>query len=200
MLERALSKTFTEMATLLLVASVFTVPLYMIHAFIFRNVHAVAELSPDIREFPEGRQVRGVAASDLELERTTLWIVSLGALALVVLIARAAARVQEVVDEGGVPSVRDALRHMARRDPRRASLLASPLVAGAIVALVFASLVLKIGGVLTSMGSNDMAWPGTGLTRAVAMATFLAILGGCLAAVRGAATPAPAAKEPIDLY
>lgn len=200
MLERALSKTFTELATLLLVASVFTVPLYMIHAFIFRNVHAVAELSPDIREFPEGRQVRGVAAADLELERTTLWIVSLCAVALVLLVARAAARVQQVVDDGGVPRVRDALAHMARREPGGGSFPSLPVVVGAIVALLFASFALKIGGVITSMGSNDLAWLGTGVTRAVAMAMFLAILGGCIAAVRGGARATPAAKETADLY
>ena len=197
MLERALSKTFTELATVFLVACVFTAPIYFVHAFLFRNVYEVAELAPDIRRFPEGRQVRGVGAEHLERERNTLLIVSAAALTLLVFVARAAGRAHEVTESGGVATVSDSLRHAThKRGPWR--LQPGHLVVGAIGVLV-AFLVLQIGTTVTDLGADKAAWLSTALTRTLAMALFLAILGGSLG-VAGKGSRSSSSAAEVDLY
>ena len=199
MLERALSKTFGEIATLFLVSCAFTLPIYFIHASIFREVHRVAELSPEIREFPEGRQVRGVAAIDLERERLTLWLVVALTLLFLTLVARAAQRIHGLAEAGGVPTVRDALRHVtAPRGPGRVAAGSVAMSAG--IGAIFGLLILRIGTLITEMGSDEIAWAGTGLTRAAAAAIFLAITGGCIGAMRTSVPAAAPSNEKIDLY
>ena len=199
MLERALSKTFGEISTLFLVSCAFTIPIYVIHAFVFKEVHHVAELSPEIRKFPEGRQVRGVAAIDLERERLTLWIVVALTVVLVALVARAAQRIHALSEAGGVPTVRDALSHLT--DARGKGPAPVGLVAMALgIAAIFGFAVLRIGLLLTEMGSDQTAWAGIGSTRAAAAALFLAISGGIIGAVRTQAAPTNPSNEKIDLY
>lgn len=181
MLDRALARTFAELSTLILVALVLTGPIHLVQAFLFRDVLAVQEIAPEIRSFPEGRQVRGVAKGDLGAER----IAFLGALGFELLLLplayRAAVRVMEVNEEGGIPTVRDAWSHLG--GTTRPSFQPGPvLVAGAIGALA-ALIVLLIANLLADMASADVAWAVFGLGRATAAALFIALVAGTAAAL-----------------
>lgn len=197
MLDRALGKTFANLSTLLLLACVFTLPIHLVHAYVFKEALAVAEIGPEIRAFPEGRQVRGVAKEDLDDERKTLLIV-LGIEVLLLPAAyRATRRVIEVSDEGGVPTVIDAWSHL--RSATHSSLAPGPVAVAAVVGLIAAWLVWMIGSLLSDTASADLAWAVTGLTRALSVALFIAIASGVAASLPRERTQA-APAEKLDLY
>lgn len=197
MLDRALGKTFANLSTLLLLACVFTLPIHLVHAYVFKEALAVAEIGPEIRAFPEGRQVRGVAKEDLDGERKALLIV-LGIEVLLLPAAyRATRRVIEVSDEGGVATVIDAWTHL--RSTARSEVSQGPVAVAAVVGLVGAWLVWMIGNLLSDMVSADLTWALTGLTRAFSVALFTAIACGVAACLPGARTQT-APVEKLDLY
>ncbi len=183
MLERILSKTFTELATLVLVASVFTIPLFLAHSWLFRDVHSVSELAPEIREFPAERQVRGVSIGDLGRERGTLAITCLLAVCLLPLMTRAARRVHAVVARGEVPTVRDALTGPVARTSSGPTPVLALAVSGSVGVLI-AYFVVLIGLGLTQLASSEAAWMGIGVSRGLGAACFLAVVGGAIAAAR----------------
>ena len=197
MLDRALAKTFANLSTLLLLACVFTLPIHLVHAYVFREALAVAELSPEIRTFPEGRQVRGVAKGDLEQERISLVIVIGFEMLLLPFAFRAARRVFEVDDEGGVPTTVDAWSHW--RSTPQGGLLPGPTAIAAVIGLVAAWLVWGIGSQLADMASADMAWAVTGLTRASSVALFTALSCG-VAASLPPTQPKKIAPPELDPY
>src|SRR5687768_13951739 len=112
MLERALSRTFTNLSTLVLIAFVFTVPVHLVQAYLFRDVLAVQELAPEISALPEGRLVRGADKGDFQAERIALAIALAVDLLLLPLAFRAARRTYEIETAGGVPTVIDSWRHL----------------------------------------------------------------------------------------
>lgn len=200
MLDRALSRVFANFSTLLLVACVVTIPMHVVHAYVFRDVLAVRELAPEIQRFPEGRQVRGVARSDLDAE--TNWSLILFGVELLFLpvVYRGARRVMMVADEGGVPSVLDAYRNL--RGTSRTIGESSPLaIAGGVsLAVLCAVIVWRVGALLSDMLSAETTWAGVGLSRAAAVATALALAGGTAAALaRPVDDPSPPDVVP-DVY
>lgn len=198
MLDRALAKTFANLSTLILVAFAFTAPIHLIQSYLFKDALAVQEIAPEIRSFPEGRQVRGVAKGDLEAERNALLIALALDLLLVPLAYRAAKRVMEVDAEGDVPGAIDAWTHLAGSG--RPSLSAGPVLVAAAIGALASLLALSTGNQVADMASADLAWALFGLTRATAAALFVALVAGTAAALP--AKPAPIARPPgkLDLY
>lgn len=200
MLERAFATTVRNLSTLFLLGAIVFVPLHLGHAFLFRNVLSVHELRGDIQAFPEGKKVRGVGASQLEDERTTLMILLAAEAGLSFVLLGAARRVAEVDAEGGVPTVVDALEHagshLRTTDLRR--LWTTPVLLGLLVGTVTGWLVYRIGAAGTELLGNDKAFVGIGLTRGAALAMFVTF-------IVGPASVAPAktsgeSQRPLDLY
>src|SRR5687767_1977691 len=141
MLDRALSRTFANLSTLILVAFVVTIPIHLVHAYVFKDELAVQEIGPEIASFPEGRQVRGVARADLGAERKFLFVALGVELLALPLVLRAARRVMDVDEEGGVPTVLDAWR----RPGRGGSPEPGPVLAAGAVGAVAGLIVWSIG-------------------------------------------------------
>lgn len=198
MLDSAFARTFANLSTLILVAYVFTIPIHVVQAFMFQDALAVQEIAPEIRSFPEGRQVRGVAKGDLEGERVALFVTLGLDLLLLPLAYRAARRVLEVDDSGGVPGALDAWTHLG--ESTRPALSTGSFFVAAAIGGVGALLVLLTGNRLADMASADLAWALFGLTRATAAALFVAIVAGTAAASAAGATRKKKAPVKIDLY
>lgn len=197
MLDRALSKTFADLSTLLLVACVFTMPIHLVHSFLFRDELAIRELTPEIAELPEGRQVRGVPVGDVGLEKKWLAAALLLDLIGAAIVYRAAKRVYAVIEEGGTPTVPDALRNLGPRGPGPP---AGPVLALVAIGALTGWLVLAIGSRLADMAPADVTWLGVGIARALAVAVVVAIAaGGAAALPPRSARPTPATEE-LDLY
>jgi hypothetical protein len=199
MLDRALAKTFATFSTLFLVACLLTVPLHEVHAYIFKDALAIRELAQEVSAFPEGRQLRGVDRSDIEAERTWLVVLLAAELALTAIVFQAGRRVIAVTDEGGVPGVLDAYKHVgSTRGPGTPP--AGPVIVGIAFGSVCAWLVWKIGELAAEVATPDTTWAAVGLARGVAVGTFMALAAGTAAALApqmGAASPPP---TEIDVY
>ena len=196
MLERSLARTFANLSTLILVAFVITMPIHLAHAYVFRNALAVQELAPEISAFPEGRQVRGVAKSDLRDERTFLYFALALELLSLPLVYRAARRVLAIDDEGGVPGVVDSWRNL---EPLTGT-QAAPALSAAIIGGVAGLFVWSIGAKLADMASADFTWILIGLGRATAVALFMAFATGAAAALARAGASVVKPVENLDLY
>lgn len=195
MFERSLGRIFANLSTLILVAFVITMPVHVVHAYMFRDALAVQELRPEISTFPEARQVRGVAKSDLRDERTFLYLALALEILSLPLVYRAARRVLAVDEDGGVPGVLDSWRSLQ-------PLTGTPIGPVALVSIVggaAALLVWAIGARVADMSSADFAWIVFGLSRATAVALVMAFITGAAAAL---ATESPVARpvEKLDLY
>ena len=197
MLDRALAKTFANLSTLMLVALVFAGPIHLVHAFVYRNALAVQEIRPEIQAFPEGRQVRGVSKGDLDQECNVL-LLALGLeLLLLPLVIRAARRVIEIDDEGGVPTVRSAWGGVKATGTGRFRV--GPVTVAAAIGAACAYLIWSITDQIADMASADVAWAVFGLGRALAVGMFIALTAG----TAGASTSrerAAAPVESLDLY
>ena len=196
MLERSLARTFANLLTLVLVAFVITMPIHLAHAYVFSDALAVQELAPEISAFPEGRQVRGVAKSDLRNERTFLYLALALELLSLPLVYRAARRVLATDEEGGVPGVLDSWRNLdglARTEP-------VPVLLASIVGGVAALFIWSIGARVADMASADFAWVLFGLGRATAVAVFMAFATGAAAALAHDRAPVARPVEKLDLY
>jgi hypothetical protein len=198
MLDRSLGKTFANLSTLVLLACVFTLPIHVIHAYVFKDALAVAELSPEIQAFPEGRQVRGVARADLDLQRNTLLVVLGIELLALPLAYRASRRVIEVDDDARVPTVVDAWTHLGSSPA--AALHPGPILIGAVIGAMAGWLVWMIGSTLSDMASADIAWAVTGLARGLGVALSIAIVCGVAAALPDKGPNLPAPEQNLDVY
>lgn len=199
MLDRALTITFRNLSTLFLVAAVFFVPLHLVHAFLFRDVLAVAELRPEIASFPETKKVRNVGPAEFADERTALGIVFIVEAGLLVVVLGAALRVVEVDRNDDVPTVGDALadsmQSLGRVRLQRPGVV---VLCGAIGALA-AWLVYRIGLLATELLGNDTAFAGVGLARGAAVSLFATFVAGPIAAL-SAESPDGTPPERLDVY
>lgn len=198
MLERALSRTFSNLSTLILVAFVFALPIHLAQAYLFRDVLAVQELAPEISSLPEGRLVRGVDKGDFQAERIALLIAIGIDLLLLPLAYRAAKRVLDVEAAGDIPGVIDAWKHLG--STARPGLSSGPLVITAALGIIAAVLVVLIGDVLAGMASADLAWAVFGLGRATAMGLLVALVAGVAASLPQKTGDTRVPVEKIDLY
>lgn len=172
MVDRTLRAALRNFTTLFLVAAAITVPLHVAHAFVYRDVLAVADLHDDIAQFPAARQVRSVGRVQLDDERRAFWAVNALELALVPVLAGAARRVFERERSGRLPGVLDALaRAPARlRGARGTRVSWRAVAAGAAVAAATGVLVERILLVLAEPLPDVAAFAGYGLAWGVARA------------------------------
>ena len=196
MLDHALQKTFRNLSTLVLLACVITLPVHLIHAFLFKDVLSVAELRPEISEMPAGRQVRGVAKGDFDAERNTALLVLGVEILLLPLFFRASRRVMDQDDAGRVPTVVDAWKHLGSEGTK---LEGGPILVATLIGIAAGGLVFLIGRALADMSSADLAWLLTGASRGVATATAIALVVGTAAALPPK-SPAARPVEKLDLY
>ena len=198
MLDRAFVKTFRSFSTLFLVVAVVTLPLHLIYSFTFRNVIATTEIHDQIRRFPNYRQVRSVGPRELRDATLASWVLTAVEIALVPLGVRAARRVIEVEDAGGVATVPDAWRTALRRGGgssrfQRASVSGAAI--GVLVAVALGWLLGSVGAVVRDPLGPDFVWLGHGVVGAVARAAAAPFALTALALARAAkADPLPAPK------
>ncbi|MGH3117779.1 MAG: hypothetical protein ACRDQ2_11855, partial [Gaiellales bacterium] len=166
MLDRALVTTVRNFSTLFLIGAVVFIPLHLAHGFLFRNVLSVAELRPDIADFPEGRMVRNVGVEELNDERSTLGALVIVEAGISILLLGAARRVVEVDEDEGVPTVADAYGH-APSSLRKISFTVDRLgilVTCLVIGLLAGWLTYRIGSLATELLGNDTAFVGIGVT------------------------------------
>jgi hypothetical protein len=201
MLDRALTSTFRNFSTLLLIGAIIFVPLHLAHAFLFRNVLSVAELRSDIADFPEGRKVRNVGVAELNDERSTLGALLIIEVGISVWLVGAARRVVQVDAEGSVPTVTDAYAH-ATSSLRRTTIAMDRmgiLVTCLVIGLAAGWLTYRIGMLVTELLGNDTAFVAIALSRAVALSVVMAFVMGPVAALSPTARPAAPEKH-LDVY
>jgi hypothetical protein len=166
MLDRAWRVLFRNLSTMFLVVGVVTMPLHLVHAFVFRDAIAVAELHSEIEELPEGLKVKGVGAEDLDRARIAGWVITALEIALLPVVLGATRRVIEVDDTEGVPGVIDAYRHAGagRGAPLRPPSGSAPTLIMAIVVGVAVGWLARAAGMLVvePLGAT-WAWVGFGL-------------------------------------
>ena len=118
LLDRALRAAFRNFWTLFLLVAVVTVTVHLVYGFFYRDVLELRELHLYIRFLSPSRQVRGVGAPDLEAAESAMWWVVAVELALLPVLVLATRRVLVQDEDGAVPTVPDALRHLRdRRGP-----------------------------------------------------------------------------------
>ena len=199
MLDRALAKMFADLSTLILVACVVTVPIHLVHAYVFKAELSVREMGPEMDALGEADRIRGVNRAEIEVERIWLAIVVLIELLTIPVLARAAQRVYSVSEDGGVPTVMDAYGHLRSgtgigRPP------IGPLAVIVVLGGLTAWLLVTIGTRIADMAPADLAWVGVGSARALAMAVGLAMIAGSVAALPRRVPPSVAPPEKLELY
>ena len=196
---RTLAKTFASFSTLFLVACLLTVPLHEVHAYVFKDALAIRDLASEVATFPEGRQVRGVDSSDIDAERKWLLVVLVAEVALSAIVYRAGRHVIAVTEDGGVPGVLDAYRHIGSTAGPGSPPL-GPLAAGVAFALACGWLVWQIGELAADTASPDASWAAIGLVRGVAVGTFTALAAGTAAALSTQPRSASPPPAELDVY
>ena len=183
MLDRAFRDAFKNFATLFVVVAIVAIPIHLAYAFTFRNVIATHEIHPQIREFPNYRQVRSVGPKQLTHASIAFWaLTGLEIIVVLPLAVKATRRVLAVEEEGGVATAPDAWRHALSRNETRTFTSASlPGVAIAVIA-AFVLVTLVETALLTAAelvgARNNWATVGTvqGVARATAVPFVLATI------------------------
>jgi hypothetical protein len=168
-LDRAFRATFRNFSTLFLLVASLTVPLHLAYSVAFRDVVAVGDLRSAIERFPPHRKVHGVGRKRLHESRVAFIGLSLLEVALIPVLVRATERVLEVDEQGGVPSVLDAYRHVVQPRPRQGIGFAR-VVAAVVVAITVAFLAERIGLLLTEPVPRTLDFLAAGLVRALSRA------------------------------
>jgi hypothetical protein len=168
----ALRATFRNFATLFLIVAAVTVPLHVVHAFLYRDVEAVRDIRDEIAELEPDDPVREVTSNDLDAYRTTsLWIVA-AEIALVPLLAGAARDVLSADSRSELPGVGSAWAHSlsAWRTSTDSEVSFSAVAVGLGMAAAVASMAGQITAFLAEPIPPDVAFGPLGLGRGVAYA------------------------------
>lgn len=112
LLDRVFRLAFRNLSTLILLVATVSVPLHLGYGLVFRDVVEVRELHDEIEDFPPQVAVKGVGPDDLRRARAAFAGGVAVELALILLLSRAAARIIDVDEGGGVPTVLDAWSHI----------------------------------------------------------------------------------------
>lgn len=112
LLDRIFRLTFRNLSTLFLLVATVTVPLHLVYGIVFWDVVEVRELHDEIEDFPPQVAVKGVGPDDLKVARAAFAGVVAVELGVILLLTRAAARIIDVDEAGGVPTVADAWSHI----------------------------------------------------------------------------------------
>lgn len=111
-LDRVFRLTFRNLSTLFLLVATVSVPLHLGYGIVFWDVVEVRELHDEIENFPPQVAVKGVGPKHLREARAALAGVVAVELGLILLLTRATARIVDVDEDGGVPTVFDAWSHI----------------------------------------------------------------------------------------
>ncbi|MDQ3879160.1 MAG: hypothetical protein M3290_12555 [Actinomycetota bacterium] len=187
MLDRALAQTFRNFATLFFICALVTVPVSVAYAIVFQHEIGLRELHPQIEQFPPLREVKGVSKSDLDRSRVVSGAIAVLELALVPLGLKAARRVFDDAEEGGVTSVDRAwTAAFSKRyswDPSAPGGGAGIVVTSAIVAVIAGFLLDRLGILITEPLSPTYAFTvaglATGAARAAAAPLFIGPVAYC---------------------
>lgn len=181
MLDRAFRDAFRNFSTLFLVVATVAIPIHLAYAFAFRNVIATHEIHPQIREFPNYRQVRSVGPKQLTHASIAFWaITGLEVIVVLPLAVKATRRVLAVEEEGGVATAPDAWRDAFRKTgPHTFAPASLPGVAIAVIAAFVLVTLVEIAFLTAAelVGArNNWATVGTvqGVARAAAVPFVLA--------------------------
>lgn len=195
LLDRALRAAFRNYWTLFLLVGLVTVTANLVYGFLYKDVLELDELHVYIRFLSPSRQVNGVGADDLAAaEAASSWVLIAEALVLPLLVL-AARRVLVQDENGGVPTVPDALFHPRdRRGPLGVRVGLAGVVAflgGAAVAVAVWYLADRAGLLLVEPLPDRFNYVSFGLVHGLALALagpFL--LAGVVAALRSGGRPA----------
>jgi hypothetical protein len=168
----ALKTTFRNFATLFFVVAALTVPVHVVHAFVYRDVIAVRDIHDAVEDLDPRQQVRGVTADDLVQYRTTGWLIAAAEIALIPVLAGAARTVLVTRDSVSVGTAwKRWLGGWREPLPRLASHPATVLVVGAVIGVAVAFLLRSMGYLLSEPVGEAVAFGPVGLTEGVARAT-----------------------------
>lgn len=173
MFDSFLRTTLKNFSTFFLIVAMVALPLFLGHAFWFRDVVATESIHDAISGLPEGEKVRGVGPDDLDAARIALGAVWVALLAALPALVRATARALEADRAGEVPTAIGAWRGIARK-PRRNQRPPAVALAGCLglAALVWWA-ALRIGLLLAEPLGASLAWMGVGLAWGLAAALGL---------------------------
>ena len=178
----ALRATFHNFSTLFLLVAIVTVPVHVVHSYVWRDVIAVSALHEDIEDFPQGRKVRGVSRGQVHRAKLSLMIITLVEVASVPLFMRAA-RTTARADPGDVPTVAGAWLGVARGGGRRAPFrdVIVPVLASIAFAVAVGWLARSVGLLVVEPLPDARAWLGVGLVDGASRALAGAFVAGPLA-------------------
>lgn len=196
LLERGGRAALRNFSTLFLLAASFLLPLHLAFALIFQDVIAVHELHGEIATFNDLRQVRNVGSGDLTAFRIAGVALLAVELALVPIATKAARRVIELDEAGGLPTVWDAWRNVRgsegiewRGSPR------GPLIVAFVYAIalgwILEKLLLLIAELATEDGFFALYALAQGTARSAAAPFLLAAWVMSAAAAKGPRTFSP---------
>jgi hypothetical protein len=178
LVDRALKTTLQNFSTFWLIAAAVTVPLNLAWASLYPDVIATREIHAAIETLPAGEEVQGVDGDAIDRARYGQWIVLALEIALIPLLLRATRSAIERDASGSVPTVVGAWRNVARGSGARGTgpfklSVALPMAAFAVIVWALAAL---IGGLLTALVGDSLAWLVVALTRGGALALALPFL------------------------
>jgi hypothetical protein len=182
-LDRALRATVRNFSTIFLLVALVTLPLQLIHAYVFRNVIAVSELHPAIETFPQERQVSGVGRRQLREAAVTYAVVNVIEIALLPWVVGATAQVMATDRRQGVPTVLRALQATGSSlaVARLTRLRRGPMLLAATLAVAVGWLLRVIGLIVVEPLPDSAAFAGVGLVEGLCRAVGGAFLVGPLA-------------------
>lgn len=195
--ERGLRVAVDNFFTLFLIVATVSLPLHLIHGIVFWDAIAADEIHPQIRRLSEGIEVKGVSPDDLTAASLGLVVVAAAELLFVPVLVKATARVVEVGERGGVPTVVDAWRAVGRDRLawRAARADAWPLVTALAVALALGWLVDRAGMAAIDAAGAHEAVPAVAAVRALGRAVgapfFVATAAVVARAAKGRRVAAP---------
>jgi hypothetical protein len=165
-----LKTTFRNYATLFFVVAALTVPVHVVHAFIYRDVVAVRDIHDAVEDLDPGQQVRRVTADDLAQYRTTGWLIAAAEIALIPVLAGAARTVLATRDSVSVGTAWKRWLGGWRAPLPRPAHPAAVLAVGAVVAVAVASLLRSTGYLLSEPVGEAVSFAPVGLTEGLARA------------------------------
>ena len=168
-LDDVLRSTFRNYATLFFIVAALTVPVHVVHSFVYRDVIAVRKIHDAVEDLEPKQQVRRVSADDLADYRTSMWLITAIEVALIPLFA-GAARTAIAGDRASVFGAwRGAVSGWKRPLPRPAR-PAVAMVLGGALAVAIGLLLRTIGYLLSEPVGEAVSFGPIGLTEGIARA------------------------------
>jgi hypothetical protein len=169
-LDDVLRSTFRNYATLFFVVAVLTVPVHVVHSFVFRDVVAVREIHNAVEDLAPPQQVRRVSADDLADYRNTGLLIAAAEIALIPILVGAARTVLAAGPEASVTGAwAEAVSGWKSPLPRPTHALVAVAV-GATLAVAIGFLIRTTGYLLSEPVPEGVSFGPIGLAEGVARA------------------------------